>query len=251
MWRVLRTLKNPRRVREIGLCRKATPEWKQLLGAYLGFVFQPFSIELSSGRFEFLEKSDVATFWQIFFAQVYPLRPSDRIIVDAGGNIGAFSLFALLAIPECRVFTVEPSPGSFERLRSVLKAHGVDRRCTAINAALGGSIGSTTIMSAGPSQFRRTGAAGDAVPMVTLESILPPGDTDLLKMDIEGAEYDALGSATPAVLQRIRRIVLEMHPTEGTPYRWPSLREHLVSAGFHVTMETDDGGGYGIAHLER
>jgi len=231
MWRVLRTLKNPRRVREIGLCRKATPEWKQLLGAYLGFVFQPFSIELSSGRFEFLEKSDVATFWQIFFAQVYPLRPSDRIIVDAGGNIGAFSLFALLAIPECRVFTVEPSPGSFERL--------------------GGSVGSTTIMSAGPSQFRRTGAAGDAVPMVTLESILPPGDTDLLKMDIEGAEYDALGSATPAVLQRIRRIVLEMHPTEGTPYRWPSLREHLVSAGFHVTMETDDGGGYGIAHLER
>src|SRR5579884_3969850 len=103
MGRLLRTLKNPRRFSEISLCKSATPEWMQLLTAYVGFPFRPFFITLKSGPFEFREKSDVATFWQVFFRNVYPLRPADRLIVDAGANIGVFSLYALLALHDCRV----------------------------------------------------------------------------------------------------------------------------------------------------
>jgi hypothetical protein len=87
--RLFRTLKNPRRFSEISLCKSATPEWVQLLTAYAGFPFRPFSITLRSGPFEFQEKGDVATFWQVFFRNVYPVRPTDRLIVDADANIGA------------------------------------------------------------------------------------------------------------------------------------------------------------------
>lgn len=252
MRRVLRALANPHRLREVGLCRAAAPEWRRLLAAYLGLPFHPFSISLASGKFEFFEESDVATFWQIFFAEVYPIRASDRLIVDAGGNIGAFSLFALLNNPHARIITIEPSPGSFERLKSALKEHGVESRCTAVPAALGARNGVTSITAAGPSQFRCTDMAGEVVPLVTVESILPrEGEVDLMKMDIEGAEYDALGCASPSVLQRIRRLVLEIHPLEGAAHPWPDLRQWLASNGFHVTSETHDGGGYGIAHLEQ
>jgi FkbM family methyltransferase len=252
MRRLLRALANPRRLREVDRCRAATPEWRRLLAAYLGLPLHPFSIRLASGKFEFLEESDVATFWQIFFARVYPLRESDRLIVDAGGNIGVFSLFALLANPRARVIAVEPSQASFERLTATLKEHGVESRCTAVRAALGARNGVTTIMAGGPSQFRRIGVAGEAVPLVTLESILPPaGEVDLMKIDIEGAEYDALGCASPSALRRIRRIVLEIHPVDDAAHPWPELRRWLIWNGFHVTSETDDGGGYGIAHLER
>ena len=89
MGRLFRTLKNPRRFSEISLCKSATPEWVQLLTAYAGFPFRPFSITLRSGPFEFQEKGDVATFWQVFFRNVYPVRPTDRLIVDADANIGA------------------------------------------------------------------------------------------------------------------------------------------------------------------
>lgn len=250
--RALRTLKNPQRVGEIRRCRAATPEWKQLLGAYAGFGFHTFSIRLASGPFEFREKSDVATFWQVFFRGVYPLRASDRLIVDAGGNIGAFSLYALLTLPECRVISIEPSPSSFARLVAALKANGVADRCMPIQAALGAADGESTLNESGPSQFRRVGAGGVTVPMARLESVLPAeGEIDLLKMDTEGGEYDTLENTADATLTRIRRIAMEYHPSEGAAHRWPALRQRLISAGFRVQNESHDGGGYGMAYLER
>jgi hypothetical protein len=68
-----------------------------------------------------------------------------------------------------------------------------------------------------------------------------PGENDLLKIDIEGAEYDVLGSADAGILARIRRITLEFHPTAGDTHRWPVLKQQLISAGFRLVSESDDG----------
>ena len=111
----------------------------------------------------------------------------------------------------------------------------------------------TKIMDSGPSQFRSVSHDGEPVRLATLESLLPDGDDpiDYLKMDAEGAEYDALGHAPPHVLRRIRKIGLEYHPSDGTVHGWPALREHLRSAGFGVVAEQHGGGGYGMAYLAR
>jgi FkbM family methyltransferase len=251
--RILRVFRNPTRLAEVRQCRNATPDWVRLVAAYGGAPFQPFAIRLASGPFEFREKSDVATFWRIFFGRLYELEPSDRIIFDAGGNIGAFSLYALLRHPSARVIAVEPSGSTFSRLESTVHANGVADRCTCIRAALGGTNGITRIVDSGPSQFRFVGNDGEPVRQATLESLLPDGDgpVDYLKMDIEGAEYDALGQTPRHVLRRIRRIGLEYHPSHGTIHRWPALREHLRSADFKVVAEHHDGGGYGMAYLAR
>jgi hypothetical protein len=100
MSRLLRAATQIRRVPEVLHCRSLTRDWVRLTVAYVGLRSKlPFSINLPSGPFEFRETSDIPTFWQIFLANLYPVRPTDRVIIDAGANIGAFTLYALLTNP--------------------------------------------------------------------------------------------------------------------------------------------------------
>jgi FkbM family methyltransferase len=251
--RYLEALFNPGRLAEVARCRRASPQWLELTAKYIGYPFRPFKIDLPSGPFEFREHGDVATFWQIFFANLYDVRPSDRLVVDAGGNIGTFSLYALLQAPGSRVIAVEPSGSTFERLQWVLNANGVANRATPIHAALGGSDGITSISTAGPSHMRVAGVpGGEEVRQVALESILPPNEeVDLLKMDIEGAEYATLSATPRRVLDRIRRIELEYHPDFGREHQWPALRKRLCDAGFEVVLDSEDEDKFGMARLVR
>ncbi len=248
--RLLRAAQHLDRVPEIIRCRRHTHQWLRLTTAYVGLNGSlPFEIDFPSGRFEFLERGDVATFWQIFYRGVYPVRSSDRVIVDAGANIGAFSLYALQNAPQATLIAIEPAPDSCKRLRSMLRANGLESRYTLYEAALGERQGETTIQLAGVgSQFRRTGVSGQRVAMETLDSVIPPDTVvDLLKIDIEGAEYGVLNSVSPGTLRRIRRIVLEFHPQ--APAK--AAIDPLTSNGFKLTRYHDDGEGYGVAWLER
>ena len=247
--RALGAVKHLDRIPEILRCRRQTSQWLRLTSAYVGLnPGLPFEINLSSGSFAFRETGDVATFWQIFCREIYRVKPSDRLIVDAGANIGAFSLYALRNSAQASVIAIEPAPDSCDRLRAMLRAHGMESRCTLHEAALGASPGQTTIQLEGGSQFRRSGVAGHQVPMVTLDSLIPPeAIVDLLKIDVEGAEYDVFQSAPPELLRRIRRIVMEYHPVGPAE----AAVDPLVAAGFTVTRRQDDGDGYGVVWLTR
>jgi FkbM family methyltransferase len=247
--RALGALKHLDRIPEILQCRRQTGQWLRLTSAYVGLnPGLPFEIDLSSGGFAFRETGDIATFWQIFCREIYQVRPSDRLIVDAGANIGAFTLYALRNSALASVIAIEPAPDSCDRVRAMLRAHGMESRCTLHEAALGASLGETTIQLDAGSQFRRSGVAGHRVPMVTLDSLVPP-DTilDLLKIDIEGAEYEVFKSASRELLRRVRRIVMEYHPVAPVE----EAIGPLVSSGFRVARRQDDGAGYGVVWLNR
>ena len=223
-----------------------------MLCAYVGLwpVKFPFSIRLATGPFEFHEPSDVPTFWQVFFAQIYQVGPADRLIVDAGANIGAFTLYALLHAPNAYVIAIEPAPDTVERLRSTVEAHGFSHRCTIVQAALSATVGTTTIQLSSNSQVRVTGRGGVAVPTITLDSLIAAyGKVDFLKLDIEGAEYETLPVASPDTLSCIERIEMEYHP-EGDP---EMLFQHLKQHGFLVRLQSDKSceSGYGMATLIR
>jgi FkbM family methyltransferase len=237
------------RLPEILRCRRNTRQWLTLTSAYIGLnAHLPFKIDTPSGTFEFREIADIATFWQIFYREVYPVTPSDRLIVDAGANIGAFSLFALQTAPHANVIAVEPAPDSCSRIRSMLQANKFESRCILHEVALGNRSGETTIQLDTGSQFRRTGVAGHRVAMETLDSLIPPAAVvDLMKIDVERAEYEVLHSVSPSTLRRIRKIVMEFHPNA------PSERAilPLTSSGFTVSHYQDHGEGYGVVWLDR
>jgi FkbM family methyltransferase len=246
--RLLKAATHLNRVPEILRCRRHTPDWRRLTSAYVGLNGKlPFRIGFASGGFEFREISDIATFWQIFYRRIYPVRSSDRLIVDAGANIGAFSLYATLQNTAAHVIAVEPAPDSCDRIRSMLRANALESHVTLHEAALGECAGETTIQLNAASQFRRTGVPGHRIAMVTLDSLIPAGAVvDLLKIDIEGAEYGVLKSVSTDTVRRVRRIALEFHP-QAPP---GAALDPLKSNGFSVTRYQDDGGGYGTAWLE-
>jgi FkbM family methyltransferase len=247
--RLTGTLRHYNRLPELARCRKHTRQWRRLFAGYCGLnTSLPFEIEISSGKFEFLEASDIATFWQIFYRNVYPVLPSDKLVIDAGANIGAFSLYALSSAP-CRVIAIEPAPDSCSRIDALLRSHEVRARCDLHQAALGDQVGQTTIQLGPGSQFRRTGIAGQhVVNMVTLDMVIPPGEqVDLLKLDIEGAEGPVVAALTARSLSQIQRIVMEFHPEAGAD----RAIERLQSHDFRLVKYQDEGSGYGMAAFTR
>ena len=215
MRRILTTFAHLNRWREVLHCAAITNQWPRLTAAYLGVPVRfPFSIALASDTFELREFSDIPTFWQIFVRELYAVRPDDRLIIDAGANIGAFTLYCLLRAPQAFVVAIEPADDSCARLRDLIHRHGFADRCAVHQAALSDTPGTTTLNMNAGSQFRVTGRGGVEVEAVTLDAIVAPyPSVDLLKIDIEGAEYQVLPAANPDILGRIRRIEMEYHPS--------------------------------------
>ncbi len=224
------------------------------LGAADGCVcrvaFKAAILDLPSRPFEFRENGDIRVFWQTFLANMYPVCPSDRVILDVGANIGALTLYALLTNHNCHVISVEPAPDSCDRLRAVVSLHAVSTRCTIVEAALSSQTGMTTIQMCPGSQFRQTGKDGVPVPSMTLDDVIATYDrVDLLKLDVQGAEYPALAAASLDTLQRIRRIEMEYHPFGNVQ----ELFRHLEERGFSLNKCHPDprAPGYGMASLSR
>jgi hypothetical protein len=71
---------------------------------------------------------------------------------------------------------------------------------------------------------------------------------DLLKMDIEGSEYEAL---LPDQLGAISRIQVEYHkPHESSGHSRAQLMAHIESCGFKLTRQHGDND-YGVLWYER
>lgn len=114
--------------------------------------------------------------------------------------------------------------------------------------ALGPGSGEATIQLDVGSQFRHTWLSGHRVAMTPLSELIPAGATvDLLKIDIEGAEYEVLKSASAETLQRVHRIVLEFHPNAPQD----EAIGPLTSNGFRMRRYQDDGEGNGLGWFDK
>ncbi len=251
-------LKNTRRAPEILRCARETSQWRQITSAYLGFSTVPYPSLLRLRRGDCIrlqELTDVKTFWQIFLRRVYRVEASDRIILDIGANVGLFTLYAARQAPAARIFAVEPFPATFERLLEIVRDHHLTERITCLNYAITGA-GGIRLMGNDPlpSQGRALvpvgrPISGTQVQSKTLRELLREqalNRVDLLKMDIEGGEYEVFLSTPPDVLRIIRRIALEYHG-DCAPQTKLQILERLRQAGFEVTRDIQDHLGYGIA----
>ena len=132
---------------------------------------------------------------ELFFESL--LKPNMRVI-DLGANLGIYTLRALRK--KCMVFAYEPTPRTFDLLRQNIKASGFAEsgRIQAYQMAVSDQCGTINFyenpsMCGHNSIYGESGQQPIEVSVTTLDSQL---DTlqriDLIKMDIEGAEYHAL-----------------------------------------------------------
>jgi FkbM family methyltransferase len=164
------------------------------------------------------------------------LRTSRPLVIDAGAHVGLFSLRA--SQHAGRVVALEPHPMNFGLLTMNLERNFV-RNVVPLRVALSGSA-EGALLAAGPGSsggsISRVSDRNWKVQSIRLDDLIRDyGPVDLLKVDIEGAEFDVFQTAADDVLQRISTVVAELHLrfNEG---RDRELAERLSSLGFRVTI---------------
>jgi len=171
------------------------------------------------------ERYGFSSFMEVCVAEAY--RPPFELsqvgtIVDLGGNTGMASLYFLTRYHGVRkVLVVEANPGLIGAIKSNLR--DFDGIVTIKNACIAGRSGDEIrfAVSSNHRESRMNVEADQAgldvkevvrVPSVTLRQLLDDNEldrVDLLKMDIEGAEFEILSD--PEILKKFRYMVIEVH----------------------------------------
>ena len=189
------------------------------LRAHLGISrARPISLTLVKDgrrlRMSVRDPADLATLGEVLLDELYhvPDLRDVRTIVDLGSHIGCSIVFFRVRHPGARIHGLEPDPRTFAELRAnVAPFEGV----TIDPRAVSGSGGETTFYCSDISLASSLFGEGRPVPVRTvgLDALMDElglEQIDLLKLDVEGAEYDALAAMTR--LDAVRAIAGELHP---------------------------------------
>jgi FkbM family methyltransferase len=163
-------------------------------------------------------------------------------VFDIGAHIGYYTLLLAKCVgPNGRVFSFEPLPGNFDLLRKNVQLNNLTQVQT-FNQAVFSRVGEITIsvpddqpnsgngsvcLDEGVQQFRVNAVSLDAF---CEEFLIRP---DVLKMDVEGAEYEVLRGAKRVIAQFRPKLLIELHHFDGNLAAHPV--PDLVSGwGYHI-----------------
>jgi FkbM family methyltransferase len=114
------------------------------------------------------------------------------VIVDAGANIGAASLWFKQRFPNSAVVSIEPEPGNFAVLK---KNAALVNDMIPLQAAVGSSSGFVTVKDGNLGWATQVDRSDIGLPITTMQeafSMVPNGVPFIAKIDIEGFESDLL-----------------------------------------------------------
>jgi FkbM family methyltransferase len=158
-----------------------------------------------------------------------PFHGESPTLLDLGANIGLATVWFALSYPDLSIHAYEPSPRMFALLqKNVSQFPNVE----AFEEAIAGSAGTVEFNqsqhSLESSIFSARDSASVTVQAVSLDTAINRMGrrVDLIKMDIEGAEFDALKNSQG--LAGVRSIIGEAH-TEQSGHPQAELSE-LLSA---------------------
>jgi len=151
--------------------------------------------------------------------------PPNPVVIDVGGFIGDFSLYAVKRLNAARVIVCEPSPRNWALLLKNIANNGYQDRIEPVNKAV--TDGGDAMMNIDAPDEEQCMVSAcysgrqplKGVPGVSLAELLRDyavESVDLLKIDCEGAEYAILESTPGDVFSRIRNIVFEYHQIDGS-----------------------------------
>lgn len=193
--------------------------------------------------FEERDEVDRSVAAEIFKFREYraaePAIKSAKTILDVGAHVGLFTLYCLAINPTVKIIAMEPEPKNFARLTGTLALNTITSvRATPL--ALAAKNGHARLLLASDSHNHRLGHKddlGEGIDVKTaslsgLQKQEKIGQIDLVKMDIEGGEYDVLESWSPADFASVRHIILEYH--EGKKDGRKILEKLLRENGFGV-----------------
>jgi FkbM family methyltransferase len=188
-------------------------------------------------------------------AMIRAMLPEGGVFVDLGANEGYFTVIGSRTVgPRGRVLAVEPQA----RLQAVIAANLELNHCGNVevsSVAVSDTPGTrrlflTSEMATGGSGFQRATRyqlPSNEVLAMTFGEILERyrlERCDLVKMDIEGAEWEAIfGSPQLFREQRIKALALSLHPTQlaATGHSATEILDFLKECGYTPHPEFGSG----------
>jgi FkbM family methyltransferase len=158
-----------------------------------------YSLRDGGSRFVVRHRSGDVEIFRKFYGYGYyslpeeiasPLHALERPVnvLDLGANIGFFEIFTRSRLPIGRVVCVEPDPYNRAVLDQARAANSADWQIVAACAA---NRDGTATFSTGHKNLSRIASGGDAT-IDTVDVFPYIADADLVKMNIEGSEWEIL-----------------------------------------------------------
>lgn len=193
--------------------------------------------------------SDTFVYKEVFIEKCYKKcadkLSNESIVVDIGAHIGLFSLYCS---SRCgKVYSYEAHPENFSlALKNIKnkKAENININNLAVWSSSGREINifssdsQTGEHTVGESADGRDGAL--KVKTISIQDIFEKNNIaycDLLKMDIEGAEYSALFSTPERLFKKIGNICMEYHMDIEKKHNIEDLKNLLVNNGFEIEID--------------
>ncbi len=182
--------------------------------------------------------ADDSVFNEIFVERDYKdiepvIKNAKNQIIDIGGHTGMFAIYARTLNPNVPIITYEPSQENFTTLKENLKQNHI-KNVTTKNLAVSDKQGQATLYLSEDSHnhsLTQKTEKTQTTQTTTLTNIIKT-QTDLVKIDAEGAEFEIIESTPIETLKLIKTIYIEYHQKDPTP-----LIQKLQKAG-HKTQKT-------------
>jgi FkbM family methyltransferase len=195
-------------------------------------------------------------YWQLF--GWLPAAP--ELVVDLGAHCGHFSMLAdtcfHIQFPgaEPEYVLIEPNPELVKTIHNNLQRSKMCVRHKIYQGLAGGLRSGEATLWVSPRNYlsasldRGANTFGTPAQFLDLEAIVKGRRIDLLKVDIEGAEFDFV-EQYPELLGRVQSVMMEIHEAPETAQR--KLYSQLQVAGLRLKGPALQHSGYALAMFQR
>ncbi len=206
--------------------KKEIKNWKIPILHYFGLRKKEDIVEFKNGvRCIIRNKSDSIAFLEVFFLNTndwieeFKIKEKD-IVVDIGAHVGYFSIYSSINAKNGKIFAFEPYSKSFEVLKKNLEINQITNVIPQ-NLGVTKESGTSTLYfkknyAIGNSIYKNTDSDSNIeIKTISLQDIIKNNSLqriNILKLDCEGAEYQILLNLDHQTLEKIDKIVSEIHP---------------------------------------
>jgi FkbM family methyltransferase len=178
--------------------------------------------------------------------------PKNGTVIDAGANLGSFVLLAAQKLNNTgKIYAIEPDNDNFEILSENIKINGFKNieiikkglwsNCETKEFFISHRPGEHTIVSNHDENFKQIDKT--TIECITLDRLavdLNIKQIDFIKMDIEGAEIEAIeGSKNVLQMKGINWVVEALHLVDGEP-TYKKLLPVFKSNGYNIHAPVDN-----------
>tara|TARA_Y100000996_G_scaffold384362_1_gene341013 strand:- start:735 stop:1508 length:774 start_codon:yes stop_codon:yes gene_type:complete len=161
------------------------------------------------------------------------------VIIDIGGHIGLFSLYASQFCKNGLIYSFEPVPENYDLLIDNIKSNTLNQ-IKPFNLAVSNSNSNIKLYlnddEAGHSMFSKS-SKSITVDSISLQQIFDNNNIEncnFLKLDCEGTEYEILENLPTSYFNKIKKIVIEYHMADTHPELLENLKKILINQNYSL-----------------